>query len=282
MFISLEIAAFGKERSTTNDGIWMRTKIIDRMREILSKDDDEAKSLYDDLKMNIDNITPDVKKEASMMVGKDLYSSGEEEDKDKKDYQTKVAGYLSWMSKKGIWGTQIELRIAVDVLKRPVYIYQTDLKTKKAHAHVLGEELYQNKQPVMVWYNGIDHYKAVINPEDTNNSKPETSVSTPMMNKSFASVLSTPIKKETSRFGRLIDVYLENTNRLIPEYLVDFNLLYEYATQYGLELVHDGMFSDTYQAFKDKNPNAFPGFDKDPVQQQFSFLNRWVVFRRKA
>jgi len=63
---------------------------------------------------------------------------------------------------------------------------------------------------------------------------------------------------------------------------VDFNLLYEYATQYGLELVHDGMFSDTYQAFKDKNPNAFPEFDKDLVQQQFSFLNRWVVFRRKA
>ena len=288
MFISLEIAAFGKERSTTNDGMWMRTKIVDQMLEILSKDDDEAKSLYDDLKMNIDNITPDVKKEASEMVGKELYSSGEEEDK--KDYQSKLSGYLSWMSKKGIWGTQVELRIAAEFLKRPVYIYQTDLETKKVRAYTIGEELYQNKQPVMVWYNGIDHYKALINLEDTNNSKPEIpstapiTQTAPITNKSFASALSAsaPIKKETSRFGRLIDVYLENTNRLIPEYLVDFNLLYEYATQYGLELVHDGMFSDTYQAFKDKNPNAFPGFDKDPVQQQFSFLNRWVVFRRKA
>jgi len=280
MFISLEIAAFGKERSITNDGMWMRTKIIDRMREILSKDDDEAKSLYEDLKMNVDNISPDVKSEAIKLIEKNLYSS-DEDDKDEKDYNTKVSGYLSWMSKKGTWGTQIELRMAVDVLKRPVYIYQTDAKTKKGQAHVLGEELYQNKQPVMVWFNGKDHYKALINPEDTN--KTEQLVS-PVTNKSFASVVSAPAvqKEETSRFGRLIDVYLENTNRLIPEYLVDFNLLYEYATQYGLELVHDGMFSDTYQAFKDKNPNAFPEFDKDLVQQQFSFLNRWVVFRRKA
>ena len=296
MFISLELAAFGEEKSETRDGIWMRNKIIEKMREILSTDTAEAKELYENIKLNIDNLSPDVKEEASKNISEDLYlasssdfSSSSSADDDTKPYVERVNGYLKWMSQKKIWGTQIELRVASDLLERPVYVYQTDKKIKKAKAFTIGETKYPNKTPVMVWYNGIDHYKVIIENEKVpKKSAVPTEEAFPVSKPPAISVIplavkmqTSPVKEEKARFGRIIDVYLENTNRLIPEYLVDFNILQKYADQYGLELVHDGMFSDTYQAFKTKNPDAFPEFDKDLVQQQFSFLNRWAVFRRK-
>jgi hypothetical protein len=254
------------------DGSWMRRRIVDKIQEILSKNDDEALDMYESIKLHIDRLSPDVKEDASKEILGELYSSEE-----KKNYVEKVSGYLKWMSKKGVWGGQIELRAAMHFLQRPIYIYQTDDITKKTIAHTIGEDLYPNKSPVRVWFNKIDHYKALVELPKVSvvNEQAITSVS------SSPSVSKHVIKDEPeSPFGRLIDVYLENTNRLIPEYLVDYNTLYDYAVRYGLELVQDGMFSDTYQAYKKDNPEAFPVFDKDEIQQQFSFLNRWVVFRR--
>lgn len=267
MFISLEIAAFGEEKSVQGNGSWMRKRIIDKMVEILSKDDEKALDLYESIKLHVDNLSPDIKDEAS----EELYSSDS-----KKTYAERVSGYIRWMSKKRVWGTQIELRVAMYYLERPLYIYQTT--GDKTVAHTIGMDLYPNKEPVLVWFNGKNHYKALLQEKETVVAEPEKLETFPTI--VAATVQAATNKEASSPFGRLIDVYLENTNRLIPEYLVDFNILYEYATRYGLELVQDGMFSDTYQAFKEKNPDAFPMFDKDPVQQQFSFLNRWVVFRR--
>ncbi len=288
MFISLEIAAFGKEKSDTRNGIWMRTKIIDKMREILSADTVEAKEMYENIRLNIDNLSPNVKEEASKEISGDLYSSASSDTTH--TYAERVEGYLKWMSRKKVWGTQIELGIASTLLERPIYVYQTDTKTKKARAYSIGNNIYPSKRPVMVWYNGTNHYKAVLDkdvvPQNTEDIKetaiPAAIAQTVPTIPLAVQMQTTPVQQENTRFGRLIDVYLENTNRLIPEYLVDFNLLQEYATRYGLELVHDGMFSDTYQAFRTTNPDAFPEFDKDLVQQQFSFLNRWAVFRRKV
>lgn len=92
-------------------------------------------------------------------------------------------------------------------------------------------------------------------------------------------------------YGNLIDVYLENTNRFIPEYLVHFDFLKEKALEYGLEIVEDGFFEDTFNQLKqkilnnDKDRNKFldndiMALDKDPVQTQFSFINRWAIFRK--
>lgn len=91
-------------------------------------------------------------------------------------------------------------------------------------------------------------------------------------------------------FGRLVDVYLENTNRLIPEFLVHMDTLIEYAAAHGLELVETELFSKTFARLRaqiTENPTDHPhldtdilALDSDDVQKQFSFLNRWVVFKK--
>lgn len=92
-------------------------------------------------------------------------------------------------------------------------------------------------------------------------------------------------------FGRMIDVFLENTNHFIPEYLVHFDVLKEKAKEYHLEIVEDGFFSDTFQMLKEKMVNNDPrrnqfldqairSLDQDPEQTRFSFLNRWAIFRK--
>ena len=95
---------------------------------------------------------------------------------------------------------------------------------------------------------------------------------------------------KTSPYGKLIDVFLENTNQFIPEYLVHFEILKEKAREYQLELVEDGFFKETFNnlyqdVLNNRNRNVFLDRDlhalaNDTVQKQFSFLNRWVIFRK--
>jgi len=96
--------------------------------------------------------------------------------------------------------------------------------------------------------------------------------------------------KENS-YGKHVDVFLENTNKLIPEFLVYFDLLVEKAAEHGLELVEDGMFSTTFndvlsRASK-KTPKDYDHLESavmkmkdDTVQTEFSFVNRWTVFKK--
>lgn len=92
-------------------------------------------------------------------------------------------------------------------------------------------------------------------------------------------------------YGKLIDVFLENTNQFIPEYLVHFEVLKQKALEYHLEIVKDGFFEATFKELHEKlvkgdqNRNMFLDNDitalqEDPVQKRFSFLNRWVIFRK--
>lgn len=95
---------------------------------------------------------------------------------------------------------------------------------------------------------------------------------------------------DNTRYGSHVDVFLENTNRLIPEFLVHFPTLVSKAAEFGLELVETGLFSDTFARLKQHitaNPHArdrltedIIALDQDPIQTRFSFLNRWVVFRQ--
>ena len=91
-------------------------------------------------------------------------------------------------------------------------------------------------------------------------------------------------------YNKKIDVFIENTQRLIPEYLVNFDFLIEKAKEFGLILEDTEMYSETFQKLKDKiNPleekqtdldKSLLEFDTQEIQKKFSFLNRWVVFKK--
>jgi hypothetical protein len=93
-----------------------------------------------------------------------------------------------------------------------------------------------------------------------------------------------------NNFGKHVDVFLENTNKLIPEFLVSLDLLIEKAKLYGLELKETALFSEDFAALQAAMPKDVKKRSKldadvaalvdDDVQKQFSFLNRWVVFEK--
>jgi hypothetical protein len=79
---------------------------------------------------------------------------------------------------------------------------------------------------------------------------------------------------------------------MIPEYLVHFPTLVEKAKKYNLELEDTGMFGDTFNTILAGIDRSVPSYklshveksvlalENDPIQTQFSFLNRWVIFKK--
>jgi hypothetical protein len=90
----------------------------------------------------------------------------------------------------------------------------------------------------------------------------------------------------TRPYGNRIRVYLENINQLIPEYLVHFEFLVEYAAQRGLRLVDSKTFDEILVEEKRKpqtksNQRILDEFDAEhPMVKGFSELNRWVIFQK--
>lgn len=87
-------------------------------------------------------------------------------------------------------------------------------------------------------------------------------------------------------YGNRIRVYLENINQLIPEYLVHFGFLVQYAETKGLRLVDSKTFDQTLEEEKLKKHSRslqriLDEFSQeDPIIQEFSKLNRWVIFQK--
>lgn len=87
-------------------------------------------------------------------------------------------------------------------------------------------------------------------------------------------------------YGKKIDVFIENTKKLIPEYLISFQTLVKKAMEFGLELYKTEMFEETFNNIKtnitskDKLYNDITELNNDDVQKKFSFLNQWVVFKK--
>jgi hypothetical protein len=91
-------------------------------------------------------------------------------------------------------------------------------------------------------------------------------------------------------YNKKVDIFIENTQRLIPEYLVNFNFLIEKAGEFGLELNESELYSTTFNNLKKKIPEneeeqtsldkVLLELDKDEIQKKFSFMNRWAVFRK--
>jgi SAM-dependent methyltransferase len=90
--------------------------------------------------------------------------------------------------------------------------------------------------------------------------------------------------------GKRVGVYLENTRKVIPEYLVNTELLTKVAEEFGMELAETALFSKTFAELVEAIPpeherkqlhEALLALKDDPIQTQFSFLNRWIIFRKK-
>jgi hypothetical protein len=97
-------------------------------------------------------------------------------------------------------------------------------------------------------------------------------------------------KNMESPYNKKIDVFIESTNKFIPEYVVSFELLIDKCKQHSLVLVESELFSETFNKIKQSIPDDdnvkdvlhknVLELDKDIVQKQFSFLNRWCTFKK--
>jgi hypothetical protein len=96
--------------------------------------------------------------------------------------------------------------------------------------------------------------------------------------------------------GKKIDVYLENINQMIPEYLVDFEYLKQVAAAKGLVVEASQLFEETHQArlqevlghqqrYRGGGSSARLILDMNApnnnIQRELSYMNRWVIFRKQ-
>ncbi len=97
-------------------------------------------------------------------------------------------------------------------------------------------------------------------------------------------------KDNTSLYGKKIDVYIENTQKLIPEYLVSYKLLNEKAKQFGLVIEESEMFEETFNKLKNNISENVENMthldqdilnlDKDDILKKFSFLNQFIILKK--
>lgn len=94
-----------------------------------------------------------------------------------------------------------------------------------------------------------------------------------------------------NKFGKQIGVYIENTQKIIPEYLVDLDLLINKAKEFNLELIETNSFEkDFNDIIKNIDINDSENLsvlekniidlDKDIIQKKFSFFNRYIIFKK--
>jgi len=91
-------------------------------------------------------------------------------------------------------------------------------------------------------------------------------------------------------YHRKVDIFIENTQRLIPEYLVNYDFLMKKALEFDLEVVESELYSTTFEKFKtrvnmdeDKQTSIdkiILELDKQEIQKKFSSLNRWAIFKK--
>jgi hypothetical protein len=97
-----------------------------------------------------------------------------------------------------------------------------------------------------------------------------------------------------SKYNKQINVFIETTSKLIPEYLVSYTFLIEKCREFGLNIKETEMFSDTYNRFKGKldeiketNENLYTAIKELDTEQnkdlkRFSSFNRWCIFENTA
>jgi hypothetical protein len=104
---------------------------------------------------------------------------------------------------------------------------------------------------------------------------------------------------DVSSLGYKIDVFQESINKMIPEFLVNYNYLNRVMENYGFRLVsreeaHDmglpegsGLFSELYsymneeiKQFKSKRYDYGDAFKMTAYEKKISFLNRYFIYKK--
>ena len=96
---------------------------------------------------------------------------------------------------------------------------------------------------------------------------------------------------DTGDYNRKVDIFIENTQRLIPEYLVNYEFLVKKAKEFDLEVEESELYSTTFAKLRGKISDdvdkqstldkSLLELDNQEIQKKFSFLNRWVIFKKK-
>jgi hypothetical protein len=96
-----------------------------------------------------------------------------------------------------------------------------------------------------------------------------------------------------NNIGKKIDVYMETINQTIEEYLVDYELLKMKLAKYNILPVKSsdlkeinmetfknstGSFEEIYDYYKDDEKNKINKMDS--IHMDYSFLNRWFIFKK--
>lgn len=97
-------------------------------------------------------------------------------------------------------------------------------------------------------------------------------------------------------YNQKIDVFIENTGRLISENLVDLNILISKLSTFNIQFVKSETFAETFKNKKaeidnipvnertpqqKKDKTTIDTLDEDENLKQFSFLNRWCIFEKR-
>ena len=99
-------------------------------------------------------------------------------------------------------------------------------------------------------------------------------------------------KEETSQYNKKINVFIETTSKLIPEYVVSYRFLIERCKEFGLNIKESEMFSETFSRLKNNleglqetNENLYKAIkeldtDVNKDLKRFSSFNRWCIFEK--
>jgi hypothetical protein len=99
-------------------------------------------------------------------------------------------------------------------------------------------------------------------------------------------------KDEVSPYNKQINVFIETTSKLIPEYVVSYEFLIEKCKEYGLKIKESELFSETFNKFKSKlddlrdtKENLYKSIielDKEENKdlKRFSSFFRWCIFEK--
>ena len=119
----------------------------------------------------------------------------------------------------------------------------------------------------------------------------------PISNATVWAIISNPdyYIDKSSVYNQKIDVFIENTGRLISENLVDLNILRTKLSRCDIQLVETETFEESFNNKKKKINSIFEtertnqqkrdkitidNLDKDENLKRFSFLNRWCIFQK--
>ena len=97
-------------------------------------------------------------------------------------------------------------------------------------------------------------------------------------------------------YNQKIDVFIENTGRLISENLVDFKTLISKLSKFNIQFVKSETFEETFKNKKTeinkipenqrtkqqkRDKTTIETLDADENLKRFSFLNRWCIFEKR-